>query len=125
MILLMVKYLLKMWLNLKLVPTLFLHICVTLQKFTGITVPVDELVSDCKIQGESFKVTVNVGYDCLDASCDVTKYDQHISNLSSNPEMQELVDSMGAECTFSGAYHTRLNAVMVAFFLTIFTALFA
>ncbi len=93
--------------------------------FTGTISPVDELVLDCKIQGTPFKMTLNAVYDCLAASCDASKYDEHIANLNSDPEMQELMDSMGAECSFNSAYHVGLGAGMVVFALAFSSALFA
>lgn len=91
---------------------------------TGTVVPADELVVDCTIGGESFKITANTVNECLDASCDASKYDEHIANLNSNPELQELLNAMGAECTFSSAYHLGLGAGMVAFVLTISLTVF-
>eukprot|EP00804_Cyclotella_cryptica_P014845 CCRYP_015033-RA/>CCRYP_015033-RA protein AED:0.04 eAED:0.04 QI:53/1/1/1/1/1/2/226/235 len=67
----------------------------------GTIIPVDTRVLDCTIQGDPFKMTINTVNECFDASCDVSKYDEHIANLNSDPEMQELMDSMRAECTFS------------------------
>ncbi len=92
--------------------------------FTGMVIRVDEIVMDCTSEGESFKMAINTVNECLDASCDASKYNEHIDNLNSNPEVQELMNSMGLDCTFSSAYHLGLGAGMVAIVLTISMAVF-
>lgn len=91
----------------------------------GTTVPVDKLVVDCKMQGERFKITWNTLVECLAAVCDASKYGEHIANLNSNPELDALMASLGAECTFSSsAYHLGLGVGVFAFLVATTAALF-
>ena len=71
---------------------------------------------DCKIQGEQFKMTMDTVTECLHSSC--TEYGETMANLNSDPEMNDLLASLGADCTINSAYHLRLGAGMFAFVVT-------
>jgi hypothetical protein len=64
-------------------------------------VPAKKLVMDCTIDGESMTITMNTVVECLSAVCDASQYAEHVANLNENPEVQEILTSMGADCTIS------------------------
>jgi hypothetical protein len=64
-------------------------------------VPAEKLVMDCSIDGESMTITMNTVVECVGAVCDASQYAEHVANLNQNPEVQEILTSMGADCTFS------------------------
>jgi hypothetical protein len=64
-------------------------------------VPAKKLVMDCTIDGESMTITMNTVVECVGAVCDASQYAEHVANLNENPEVQEILTSMGADCTFS------------------------
>ena len=84
----------------------------------GTTVPAENIVMDCKIQGEQFKMTMDTVSECLHSSCNAAEYGETMANLNSDPEMNDLLASLGADCTFNSAYHLRLGAGMFAFVVT-------
>jgi hypothetical protein len=90
----------------------------------GTSVPVEKIVIDCKIEGESFTITSDTLVECLDAVCDASQYGEHIAGLNENAELQDLLNSMGADCTFSGAYHIGVYAGMFAVVVATAGALF-
>ena len=73
---------------------------------------------DCKKEGEQFKMTFDMVTECLHSSCNAAGYGETMANLNSDPEMNDLLASLGADCTFNSAYHLKLGAGMFAFVVT-------
>ena len=46
------------------------------------------------------------------------EYGETMANLNSDPEMNDFLASLGADCTINSAYHLRLGAGMFAFVVT-------
>jgi ribosomal protein L12E/L44/L45/RPP1/RPP2 len=44
---------------------------------------------------------MNAVVECVGAVCDASQYAEHVANLNENPEVQEILTSMGADCTIS------------------------
>lgn len=63
--------------------------------------PVEKLVMDCIIEGASMTITMNAVVECVGAVCDASQYAEHVANLNENPKVQEIISSVGADCTFS------------------------
>jgi hypothetical protein len=55
---------------------------------------------DCNVDGTSMTITMNTVNECLAAVCDASQYDEHVANLNENPQIQKMMTSMGADCTF-------------------------
>lgn len=102
----------------------FVEVC---DAVNGTSVPVEKIVIDCKIEGESFTITRDKLVECLDAVCDASQYGEHIAGLNENAELQDLLcqlSSILAKDTFSGAYHIGVCAGMFAVVVATAGALF-
>ena len=87
--------------------------------------PVEKIVIDCKIEGESFTITSDKLVECLDAVCDASQYGEHIAGLNENEEdLLCQLSSILAKDTFSGAYHIGVCAGMFAVVVATAGALF-
>lgn len=70
----------------------------------GTVIETERLTITCSAQGESFTIEMDGIPECLDEVCDASQWDDHIANINEDPELKDLLASMGATCTVNSAF---------------------